>query len=109
MRRFYIWKKNNSYERRMKKPKKFYNSPRSEECWNVDLAFVEFMIPRLKLFKEDASKMIVYDFTIIDRILEGFELYKNKYDWTPENCEENYAKFLASMELFKDNIIDFWW
>lgn len=68
----------------------------SEECWNLDLSFIEFIIPRLKMFKEEASKIIVYDFTIIDKILEGFELYRHIFDWDTSNVEtvkDNLKKF----------------
>lgn len=39
------------------------------------------------MFKEEASKMIVYDFTIIDKIIEGFELYRHIFDWDTTNVE----------------------
>lgn len=97
------------YDRRMKKQRRFYTKPISEECWNLDMAFIEFIIPRLELFKTDASKIIVYDFDIIDQILEGFRLYQNKFDWEVEEAKENYDKFLKSMKLFAEHIAEFWW
>ena len=53
------------YERRMRKVNKFYNKPRSEECWNLDWNFMNFIVPRLELFKKDASEIIDYDFLFL--------------------------------------------
>lgn len=97
------------YERHMKKPRRFYTKPISEECWNLDMSFIEFIIPRLELFKKEASKIIVYDFTIIDKILDGFRLYLTKSDWELDEVEQNYKKFQTSMRLFAKNVQDFWW
>ena len=100
------------YDRHMKKPNHFYANPVSEECWNLDLSFIEFIIPRLKMFKEEASKTIVYDFTIIDKILEGFELYRHIFDWDTTNVEiikDNYKKVQESMDLFSKHWMEFGW
>lgn len=98
-----------SYDRHMKKPMRMYTNPVSEECYNLDLVFVDFMVPRLKLFKKEASEIIEYDFTIVDKIIEGFELFQNKFDWSLEEAEANYAKFQESMKLFAEHIAEFWW
>lgn len=100
---------NNKYERRMKKPEKFYRNPISEECYALDINFVEFMIPRLELFKKDASKWIVYDFSIVDKILVGFKLYKEIFDWKPEDIEKNMTIVKESMKLFSEHWMEFGW
>ena len=100
------------YDRHMKKPNHFYANPVIEECWNLDLSFIEFIIPRLKMFKEEASKIIVYDFTIIDKILEGFELYRHIFDWNTTNVEtikDNLKKVQESMDLFSKHWMEFGW
>ena len=97
------------YDRAMKKPNRFYTNPIEQECWNLDLSFVEFMVPRLKLFREEASKIIKYDFTIVDRILEGFELYLSKFDWDVEDAKSNMKKVQKSMNLFAKHWTEFWW
>ena len=97
------------YERRMKKVNKFYNKPRSEECWNLDWNFINFIVPRLELFKKDASKIIDYDFSIVDKILEGFKLYQQKWDWKVEDMEENMKKVEKSMRIFAKHWREFWW
>lgn len=98
-----------SYDRRMKKVNKFYNNPFREECYNLDMAFVDFMVPRLKKFKEDASKQIVYNFDIIDEILVGFELYQGHFDWELEDIEKNMEVVNHSMKLLSEHFWEFWW
>lgn len=107
----YIFRKifGDKYDRHMKKPMRFYTNPISEECWNLDDNFIEFIIPRLKLFRKEASAIIEYDFTIVDRIVEGFEVYRSKYDWTIENAQENMDKAQAAMDLFAKHWMEFWW
>ena len=76
----YIFRKifGDKYDRHMKKPMRFYTNPISEECWNLMIILIEFIIPRLKLFRKEASAIIEYDFTIVDRIIEGFEVLSFK-------------------------------
>ena len=97
------------YDRRMKKAKKFYTNPYSEECYALDINFVEFMIPRLELFKKDASKWIVYDFSIVDKILVGFKLYKEIFDWKLEDIEKKMTIVKESMKLFSEHWMEFGW
>lgn len=103
--------KKNEYERKMKKPLKFYNSPISEECWNLDSSFIDFIVPRLKLYRKDASRVIIYDFSIVDEIIEGFELYQDIYNWPsdPHKAQENMKKVRHSMELFAKHWMEFNW
>lgn len=98
-----------SYDRVMKKVYKFYNKPKKEECYNLDLAFVDFMVPRLERFKEDAKGVIVYDFSIIDDILDGFRIYQKKFDWELKDEKENARRVKRSMELFAEHFSEFWW
>ena len=109
---------NNKYERRIKKPEKFYRNPISEECYALDINFVKFMIPRLELFKKEASEIIEYDFSIVDKILEGFKLYEQKWEWDNniDDLEElknvilkNNAIVDESMKLFAEHWKEFWW
>lgn len=97
------------FERKMKKVSKFYNNPLVEETYSLDLSFIEFIIPRLKLFKEKANQIIVYDFTIIDKILEGFELYLNIFEWSMDECKINMPKVKKSMKLFAEHWTEFGW
>ena len=97
------------YERRMKKPMQMITNPISEECWNLDLTFVEFMIPRLELFKREASKIIKYDFSIVDNILVGFKLYAAKFDWNAEDYKKNIKVVEESMKVFSEHWMEFWW
>lgn len=97
------------YDRRMKKAKRFYTNPIDEETWNLDLTFVDFMVPRLRLFRERASKIIEYDFTIVDEIIEGFELYRHHFDWDDDSVKDNIKKAQKSMKLFAEHWKEFWW
>jgi hypothetical protein len=106
-----LFNKKSKYDKRMKRPIKFYNSPISEECYNLDTSFINFIVPRLKLFKKDASRVIIYDFSIIDDILKGFELYQKVDEW--ENDKEivafNMKIVNKSMELFAKHWMEFNW
>ena len=97
------------YERRMKKVNKYNRNVVREECWNLDLGFVDYIVPRLEVFKEDASKIIEYDFSIVDKILEGFKLYQRKYDWDIDDYENNLKIVEKSMKLFAKHWMEFWW
>lgn len=98
-----------SYERHMKKPMRLYTKPISEECWNLDFSFIDFIVPRLELFKKEASEIIAYDFSIIDEILVGFRLYSTKYDWEIEDIKKNMAIVKKSMKLFSEHWMEFGW
>lgn len=97
------------YSRRMKKYHKLYTIPIEEETFSLDSNFIDFIVPRLELFKEKASKWIVYDFTIIDRILVGFKLYQSVYDWETEDIEKNMTIVKESMKLFSEHWMEFGW
>jgi hypothetical protein len=101
--------KNNRYERHMKKPNKFYRNPISEECYNLDYSFIQFITPRLQMFRKEASKTIDYDFTILDTIINGFILYYSVFDWDVENIDNNNKIVKNSMKLFAEHWTEFWW
>ena len=56
------------------------------ECWNLDITFCKFIIPRLKVFKEQNDGYPVRYHSkeewdkILDDMIEGFELNSNKFD-----------------------------
>lgn len=75
------------------------------EIWNLDWTLMEFMIPRLKLFREKCAGMpcgipeLKHWHMILDRIIEGFELYMA--NWTTiEELKYNQRKFDIAMKLF---------
>lgn len=100
------------YDRRMKKVKKYNTNVLSEECWNLDTAFVDWIVPRLKVFRKEASRIIDYDFTVVDQIIEGFELYTSKFDWDLSDekvIKDNLKRVDNSMKLFAEHWREFWW
>ena len=76
------------------------------ELWNLDITILEFIIPRLKAFREMERwgtpcniSMQTWN-TILDRIIEGFELYLDD-EWTNRAQLENiHKKFKIAMKLF---------
>lgn len=88
------------------------------ECWNLDITFCKFIIPRLKVFKEQNDGYPVRYHSkeewdkILDDMIEGFELNSNKFEWeTSDSNEENgnMAKAKRAIKLFQENFFDLWW
>lgn len=88
------------------------------ECWNLDITFSLFLIPRLKVFKElndgyPARYHSIEEWNkILDEMIEGFELHSNKFNWdTADSNEENgnMAKVKRALKLFQENFFDLWW
>lgn len=76
------------YNRKLRKVRRFYKHPINIETWTLDLLLLEFLVPRLKLFLEDSSKIICWEadehgrkiLKYIPIIIEDFEFYINNYD-----------------------------
>lgn len=109
MRNLFIRIFGDRYDRRMKKYHKLYTKPIEEETFSLDCNFIDFIVPRLELYKEKASKWIVYDFTIIDKILVGFKLYQSVFDWKVEDIEKNMAIVKESMQVFAEHWMELGW
>ena len=81
------------YERHMRKINKFYEKPRSEETYALDLSIIEFILPRLQLFWEKSNRIIDWDFDEDHRkvrdylpvIISDFQFYLKIYDYTDVN------------------------
>lgn len=88
------------------------------ECWNLDITFSLFIIPRLKVFKElndgypaRYNSKEEWD-KILDEMIEGFELHSNKFNWDTADANEengNMAKAKKAIRLFQENFFDLWW
>lgn len=88
------------------------------ECWNLDITFSLFLIPRLKVFKElndgypaRYNSKEEWD-KILDEMIEGFELHSNKFNWDTADANEengNMAKAKKAIRLFQENFFDLWW
>ncbi len=88
------------------------------ECWNLDITFSLFIIPRLKVFKElndgyPARYHSIEEWNkILDEMIEGFELHSNKFNWDTADANEengNMAKAKKAIRLFQENFFDLWW
>ena len=89
------------------------------ELWNFDLTIANFILPRLKVFREQTegfpSKFNTIEewYQILDEIIEGLELYKNKFDWdmkTDQNILNLYsAKSKKAFRLLGEYAQDLWW
>lgn len=77
------------------------------ELWNLDATILEFVIPRLKAFRAmekfgwpSGIPSEKYWHIILDRIVEGFELYLNDDYTNLKELERIQRKFDISMKLF---------
>ena len=89
------------------------------ELWNLDLTISNFILPRLKVFREQTdgfpSKFNTIEewYKILDEIIEGLELYKDKFDWDM-NADQNIlnlysAKCKKAFKLLGEYVQDLWW
>lgn len=89
------------------------------ELWNLDLTIANFILPRLKVFREQTngypSKFnAMEEWTkILDEIIEGLELYKDKFDWDMKNDQNILnlynAKCKKAFKLLGEYAQDLWW
>lgn len=88
------------------------------ETWNLDLTIVNFMIPRLKVYKEKTAgypgklSNIEEWYAILDKIIEGFELWTTHFDWEVNDINtinENNMKVDEALKLFAEYFRDLWW
>lgn len=76
------------YERHMRKADKFYANPFKEETYALDSNIIKFLLPRLKLFIEDSSRIVDWDSDDdhrkvkdnIPKIIADFQFYLDNYD-----------------------------
>lgn len=88
------------------------------ETWSLDITIAKFLVPRLKAFKECnngfPSRLTEKKWnTIIDEMIEGFELYINKDEWEFEHDintrNEKYYKVNKALKHFSKYFQDLWW
>lgn len=88
----------------------------SSELWSLDCTIAEFIAPRLKAFKEasdggypgsyESAKAWQDD---LDAMIEGFEIYPNHFNWSPEEQEINWKKVDKAMSLFHKHFFRLWY
>lgn len=112
----HLEKKDKRYARHVKQLKKHGFS--DSETWSLDSVIVEFILPRLKRFKEIHNGFpIGGDMTeqkweeILDKMIFAFEFHTLKYDWSANKpgFDEEYAKYEEGLQLFAKWIGDLWW
>ncbi len=87
------------YDRVMRKAYKFYNSPKSEETYALDHALVSMIVPRLRLFIEDSTKIVDWEehtkYAGMDVIKTCREIIED-FDFYLENSETD------TLEVYKE-------
>lgn len=82
----------------------------SKKLWNIDYTIIEWLVPRLKAFKEQTQGCPI-DITeeewysILDKIITGLEAYTAERTWDKNlSMQENRD---LDMEFYKNNNIKF--
>lgn len=86
------------------------------EMWSLDCTIAEFIAPRLKVFKEQAAQIGDHPVNItsekwqeiLSKMIEGFELYSDHFNWPSEDSNENWQKVYKALELFKNWFMNLW-
>lgn len=83
------------------------------ETWSMDYTFVEWIIPRLKRFKQlengHPSDLSWETWQrILDDMIEGFEFYLKEDELTNYEKRED-GKFKKAMFLFYTYLENLWW
>jgi hypothetical protein len=86
----------------------------AEEVWDLDFTLAKYIMPRLIKFKEVNKMSYPASFSsieewhsVIDKMIWSFDKVL-KDDYTTENYEEEYKKYLEGMNLFADYFGHLW-
>jgi len=83
-----------------------------EDTWSLDMTIAQFILPRLKRFKEienghpAAMTEAEWD-DILDQMIYSFEKYTKKWDEEPD--QEMWKKIDVGFDLFAKWFYDLWW
>lgn len=95
----------------------------SKDCWNLDLAFIKWLKPRLECYLKEGGKVIdlehyAFEYKdnimsqkeIIERMLEILDSY-NEYEpfYFHEEGKESYALMAELLELWALVFPVMWW
>lgn len=86
------------------------------ELWSLDCTIAEFIAPRLKAFKEAAAEIGDHPSSvpeqewqkILGEMVEGFEIYPDRFDWADEEAENNWKKVNKAMSHFHKYFFALW-
>ena len=73
------------------------------ELWNLDLTIAQFILPRMKAFKEQDYNAI--ENKVLDKIIRSFEMVVEKGFFTNE---EDIKEFQKGMKLFAKHYCELW-
>jgi len=118
----YLGKKDKRYKKHLKQLKE--NGFSDAETWGLDSVITEFVLPRLKRFREihncypvnlegnSEEKWI----EILDKMIFSFEWSIAEMNLTAEYCKlnqeeikSNWEKYAEGMKLFSEYFRDLWW
>lgn len=112
----YLEKTDKRYSRHVKQLKRHGFS--DAETWGLDSVIVEFVLPRLKRFKEihngfpgggDMTEQKWEE--ILDKMIFAFEFYSMKDDWSENKpgFDLDYQNYEEGMRLFAKWLPHLWW
>lgn len=86
------------------------------ELWSLDCTIAEFIAPRIKAFKEAAAQIGDHPFnvteqewqTILEEMVEGFEIYPEHFHWAAEESENNWKKVHKALSHFHKYFFTLW-
>lgn len=86
------------------------------EMWSLDCTIAEFIAPRLKVFLEQAEQIEDHPGQItfqewkgiLEQMIEGFEIYPNRFHWTEEESDANWKKVDKALSLFHKWFFNLW-
>lgn len=99
--------------------KKGLSKIQNSECWNLNSTIINFVLPRLRKFKEininsypEKCGSIENWHKIIDKIVWSFQFAKDVAESNYSNeyraNDGNWNKYNEGMDLFKDYSLDLW-
>lgn len=84
------------------------------ETWNLDNTIAQFIVPRLKRFKEvtdcypNGYKSFEEWETVLQKMIDGFELWITHDEWDHRD-EEKHKKVDEALQLFAKEFKGLWW
>jgi len=86
----------------------------SSELWSLDCTIASFIAPRLKAFRENSGdspcNMDRLEWEkILDEMIEGFEIYPNHFNWSPEESNQNWSKVYKALEYLHKYFFNLWY